>query len=338
MHDAFAGQSSGLCGAAVPGALFLRTGLHSGAVGFTVEVLRQAPPLDPAYEDIVEVSFYPASDQSFLVRWAGEARWELDLKEGIDYRVRYCAQGMDQAREQDVRLDDEPLLDRYLLQFWPAPPEPDRIVRQTSQNAAYAHDYARRQPEVEFRVRSIMAQRRAYLTGTAAESFRDAESPDESVDVAVISREADPRSVREQLTSLSAYPAALPWDWVTAFDAEHAEDDRAGYIQAFLEEIGEHAFARGAVLASLDSRQDYCLAFVTSAQFEQLSRLLTGHGMGVQSVRLGLWTPRMHPEQSAAIRAWARANGPESPVTRIVSTAPLESSGAPEESEPGSLA
>ncbi|WP_433733954.1 hypothetical protein ACQP0C_17585 [Nocardia sp. CA-129566] len=77
------------------------------------------------------------------MQWAGEASWELDLKE-IDYRVRYCAQGMDQARQKDTRLDDEPLLDRYLLQFWPALPEPDRVVRQTSEIAASWHDHARR--------------------------------------------------------------------------------------------------------------------------------------------------------------------------------------------------
>ncbi|MEU6827576.1 hypothetical protein ABZ894_02890 [Nocardia beijingensis] len=339
MDEAFAGQNSGLCGAAVPGALFLRTGLHTGDVGFTVEVHGQAPPLDPAWEDVVEVSFYPVSDQSFLVQWAGEAYWELDLEEGIDYRVRYCAQGMDHAREHDVRLDDEPLLDRYLLQFWPAPPEPDRVVRQTSQAAAYCHDYARRQPDFEFSVRAIMAQRRALLTPGAAESFRDVESPDGIAGMAVISRAADPQSVREQLTSLSSYPTALPWDWVADFDAEHAEHDRVGYIQAFLEEIGEHAFALGTVLASLDSGQDYYLAFVTPTQFEQLSRLLTGHSMGVESVRIGRWTPRMHPEQTAAIRAWAIANGHKVTVARgVASTAPLESLSAPEEPEPDPLA
>ncbi|MFF0497183.1 hypothetical protein ACFYU5_12310 [Nocardia aobensis] len=145
MQEAFAGQSAGLCGAAIPGALWLMTGLHTGNVGFTAEVRGQAPPLDPAWEDVVEVSFRPVSAHSCLMQWAGEASWELDLEE-IDYRVRYCAQGMDQAHQKDTRLDDEPLLDRYLLQFWPAPPEPDRVVRQTAEIAAYWHDYARRQP------------------------------------------------------------------------------------------------------------------------------------------------------------------------------------------------
>ncbi|MEV6562919.1 hypothetical protein AB0M22_44880 [Nocardia sp. NPDC051756] len=310
MHEAFAGQNSGLCGAAVPGALFLSTGLHTGSVGFTVEVRGQAPPLDPEWEDVVEVSFYPLSDQTFLAQWAGEAFWELDLKEGLDYRVRYCAKGMDQAREGDVRLDDEPLLDRYLLQFWPAPPEPDRIVRQTSQNAARAHDWARQQPDDAFRARAIMAQRRAQLTPEGAEPSRYAESPNGTADIAVISRDADLQSVRAQLTALSSYPTALPWDWAATFVLP--ADARVGYLEAFLEEIGEHAFALGSVLASLGSGHDYYLAFVTPTEFEQLSRLLTAHGMSAESVRYGRWTPRASPEDiaaSSAIRAWAIANG-----------------------------
>ncbi|WP_203236598.1 hypothetical protein [Nocardia panacis] len=333
MHEAFAGQNSGLCGAAVPGALFLHTGLHTGDVGFTVEVRGQAPPLDPAWEDVVEVSFYPLSDQSFLVQWAGEDSWELDLKEGLDYRVRYCAQGMDRAREKDVRLDDEPVLDRYLLQFWPAPPEPDRIVRQTSQDAAYSHDWVRRQPDAEFRVRAIMAQRRAHLTPEGDESFRDAESPSPSADMAVISREADPGSVREQLTSLSSYPAALPWDWVAAFDTEHAPDHHIGYLQAFLEEIGERAFALGTVLASLESGPDYYLAFVTPTEFEHLSRLLTAHRMNAESVRHGRWTPRASPEQ-IAISAWAKANAHRLGAGQGVPITIIE---APEAAEPDRL-
>ncbi|MFB8276557.1 hypothetical protein [Nocardia colli] len=288
MHEAFAGQNSGLCGAAVPGALFLLTGLHTGTVGFTVEVRSQAPALDPAWEDVVEVSFYPLSEESFLMEWAGEDSWELDLREGLDYRVRYCAQGMDQARQKDVRLDDEPLQDRYLLQFWPAPPEPDRIVRQTSQSAAHSHDWVRRQPDAESRVRAITAQRRAHLTPEGAESFRYAESPQGTADIAIISREADLRSVRAQLTSLSSYPTALPWDWADPFVLPAGT--RVGHVEAFLEQVGERAFALGTVLASLESGQNHYLAFVTPVEFEHLSRLLTAHRMSAEIVRHGHWT------------------------------------------------
>ncbi|MER7708639.1 hypothetical protein ABTX81_37890 [Kitasatospora sp. NPDC097605] len=143
--EAFADQDAGLCGAAIPGALFLVTGLHTGSVGFTVEVHDAQPSLDPVWEDVVEVSFRPVSHRSRLVQWAGEAAWDLDLEER-DYRVRYCAYGMDTGRGRDTRFSDEPLVDRYLLQLWPAPPGPECVLRQTSEIAAYWHDYARRLP------------------------------------------------------------------------------------------------------------------------------------------------------------------------------------------------
>ena len=57
----FAGQSAGLCGAAAPVAPWPHSGLHTGDVGFTVEAHDQAPPLDPAREDAVEVSSHSVS-------------------------------------------------------------------------------------------------------------------------------------------------------------------------------------------------------------------------------------------------------------------------------------
>lgn len=127
----FAGQRNGLCGAAVAGTLFLLTGLHTGDVGFTAEVHETEPP-DAGDEDVVEVPFRVAGPAR-LVTWGGEDRWDLGLAPG-GYRVRYGATGMDAAR------------DRYLLQFWPAPPAPDAVVRQHSAAAAYWHDFARKLP------------------------------------------------------------------------------------------------------------------------------------------------------------------------------------------------
>ncbi|MDH6554884.1 hypothetical protein [Streptomyces sp. SAI-041] len=145
LSEAFAGQRGGLCGAAVPGVLWLITGLHTGNVGFVVEVHDEDPPLDPIWEDVVEVSFRPMSERTSLVQWAGEAAWDLNLDQ-TDYRVRYCAQRMDEGRKLDTRVVGKPQADSYLLQFWPAPPRADRVVRQTSQNAAYWHRYARELP------------------------------------------------------------------------------------------------------------------------------------------------------------------------------------------------
>jgi hypothetical protein len=171
LPEAFAGQRAGLCGAATPGALWLSTGLHTGDVGFTVEVREQAPPLDPAWEDVVEVSFRPVSADSALVEWAGEDSWQLDLEE-TDYRVRYCAKGMDQASERDTRMDGEPQLDCYLLQFWPAPPEPDRVLKQTSRIADHWHRYARELPPPPTPAERAEAERRTRLAQETAERER----------------------------------------------------------------------------------------------------------------------------------------------------------------------
>jgi len=138
-----AGQSNGLCGAATPGLLYLVTGLHTGDIPFTVEVHESAPPVPDGWEDVVEASFRPVTEQVELTEWAGEAAWPLPLRT-VDYRVRYCVTGMDEGRHQDTVVDGEQAPDRYLLQFWPGPPAPDVIVRQGSESAAYWHGVARR--------------------------------------------------------------------------------------------------------------------------------------------------------------------------------------------------
>lgn len=147
LQGAFAKQANGICGAAVPCGLFLITGLHTGAVGFRAELHEAPPPLDDRWEDAVEVSFRPATAEVALLDWDGQS-YPLDL-EPADYRVRYCARGMDRAREQDARLEDELPLDRYLLQFWLAPPAPDRVLKQTSEVAKSEHRHVRGLPRPE---------------------------------------------------------------------------------------------------------------------------------------------------------------------------------------------
>jgi hypothetical protein len=137
MEDTFRGQSNGLCGAVCPGSLFLVTGLHTGDVGLRVELHEQEPPLDDGDEEIVEVSFRPASAVVAIVEWGGRRRHPLALR-AVDYRVRYCARGMDAGNEADTIVDG-PVVDSYRLQLWPAPPGPDRVVRQTGDHAAYWH-------------------------------------------------------------------------------------------------------------------------------------------------------------------------------------------------------
>ncbi|MDT0267950.1 hypothetical protein RM844_16845 [Streptomyces sp. DSM 44915] len=144
LNAAFAGQTAGLCGAAVPGFLYLVTGLHSGAVGFTIEVHGRAPALDAGWEEAVEVSYRPRAADARLTEWGGGGAWPLGLV-AADYRVRYCASGMDRGQALDTRVAGA-AVDRYLLQFWPALPAPDRILRQTSSAAASWHRAASELP------------------------------------------------------------------------------------------------------------------------------------------------------------------------------------------------
>ncbi|NJQ15177.1 hypothetical protein HCN52_09505 [Streptomyces bohaiensis] len=174
MDEAFAGQRSGLCGAAVPGALWLITGLHTGRLGFVVEIHDEEPPLDPTWEDVVEVSFRPQSDRSLLVQWAGEAVWELGL-DRTDHRVRYCARGMDEGNRLDTAVD-EPAPDSYLLQFWSAPPRSDRVIRQTSRYAASRHRYARALPPPPTPEQRAEAERLAREAQERAEAAQERES------------------------------------------------------------------------------------------------------------------------------------------------------------------
>ena len=52
---------------------------------------------------------------------------------------------MDQGRDAD-QLDEGEPVDAYLLQFWPGTAGPDRIVRRTSNAAAYWHRAHRGRP------------------------------------------------------------------------------------------------------------------------------------------------------------------------------------------------
>jgi hypothetical protein len=142
MDKCFRGQSHGLLGAAAPGMLFLITGLHTGHVDFTAEVADGEPPLDESWEECVEAGFHPAGSKVLLVDWQGSLAVELPLSER-DYRVRYVARGMDAAHEADTIMGDEDSIDAYRLSFWPGPPAPGRVLKQSSEIARYWHEYAR---------------------------------------------------------------------------------------------------------------------------------------------------------------------------------------------------
>ncbi|GAA4608884.1 hypothetical protein BJY16_007059 [Actinoplanes octamycinicus] len=134
-HD---GQSNGLCGAAVAGMLSFTTAKHTGSVPVRVELHDAEPTVDSAWDEVVEVSFIPRG-ADVQVQWDDSDGMPLAV-ESRPYRVRYCA--LNFVHDDEV----EDAGDRYLIQFWPASPKPDHIVRQTSDAAAYWHQVARRRP------------------------------------------------------------------------------------------------------------------------------------------------------------------------------------------------
>ncbi|CAL9504366.1 hypothetical protein SUDANB58_03520 [Streptomyces sp. enrichment culture] len=160
LSEAFAGQGQGLCGASEPGFLWLITGTHTGRIALTVEVHEEEPDLAPEWEDVVEASFCPLSDRTRLVQWAGEAEWDLGLAR-TGHRVRYCVRGMDEERRGTGPGAGGPATEKYLLQFWPAPPAPARVLRRTSERAAYWHGWARELPPPPTPEERAEAERRA---------------------------------------------------------------------------------------------------------------------------------------------------------------------------------
>ncbi len=142
MDNCFLGQNNGLCGAQVPAILFLMTGLHTGIVGITIHLFDADPGIDDSWEEIVEVSFQAPKGKISLMEWAADQGVGMAVPAG-SYRARYQGRAMQTASELDTNVNDTPV-DTYRLDFWSAPPAPDRIVKQTSAVAAYWHDWARK--------------------------------------------------------------------------------------------------------------------------------------------------------------------------------------------------
>jgi hypothetical protein len=143
MRRCFVGQENGLCGAATRGVLFLTTGLHTGHVNLTVELCDGEPALDDSWEEIVEASFVVDSPADpGLSEW-GHAWTPVKLEPGT-YRARYRAKNMQAARTKNTVLVHEAAIDSYCLTFWPAPIARDRVLKQTSEIAAYWHNCARK--------------------------------------------------------------------------------------------------------------------------------------------------------------------------------------------------
>ncbi|MEV6493954.1 hypothetical protein AB0M20_35820, partial [Actinoplanes sp. NPDC051633] len=165
------GQVNGLCGAAVPGALSMVTGTHTGDVHVTIELHEAEPPLGEIWDEVVEVPFAGAADDLVLSAFQDTTE-PINLPPG-NYRARYCVRGMAEADTTDE--PDE----HVLLQFWPSA---DRIVRRTSDFAGYWHDTTRALPPLPERVAAVGRSRARRLADEEAaeeEEWRGGDVPED---------------------------------------------------------------------------------------------------------------------------------------------------------------
>ena len=129
---------NGLAGAASGQGLYINLARRSGGSPVRIVLFQEAPAASQVdvWEDVVEVAFkIPHGAEPSWCTWAGEKSGPLDIPPG-SYRVRVSARGRDAGA--DGEFADGPV-DFFLLEIWPAPPEPDLIIRSTSANASYWH-------------------------------------------------------------------------------------------------------------------------------------------------------------------------------------------------------
>ena len=134
----FAGQVNGLVGASDPDGVYINLARRSGGSPVSI-VLMDAPPVDneASWEDVVEVSFIlPEGQEMRWITWAGESWGALGTIPPGSYRLRVSAKGRDQGHADEF---SEHSVDAYLLQMWPAHPQPDTVLRTGSEDGRYWH-------------------------------------------------------------------------------------------------------------------------------------------------------------------------------------------------------
>jgi hypothetical protein len=131
----FADQINGWVGAGVPGVIHVVMARRSGGSGIRIELWENEPP-PGNWEDVVEVSatFQPGEPIGWQT-WAGDSAGTI-LIPPRSYRVRVSAHGRDAGRGDEFA---DGVVDRYVMQFWPAANAPDEVIKTTSADAKYWH-------------------------------------------------------------------------------------------------------------------------------------------------------------------------------------------------------
>lgn len=106
----------------------IRSGVALGPVLVAVEPMDSEPPLlSDDWTDIAETSITISEVLTVYGIWDDAPAYSLDASPG-HYRLRVSAQG----REIDYDAAATEPLERYLLQFWPAPTGPTSTLRATT--------------------------------------------------------------------------------------------------------------------------------------------------------------------------------------------------------------
>jgi hypothetical protein len=165
---AFKGQANGLIGAALPKGLLLRFGRHTGDVALRVRLAKRVPPVDPDWEEVVEVSWkVPANTPLWFQEDFGNGTFvKLPIAPG-QYRMRFTAKnfGVLEDWNQSVvyanakakanvaadlilanpqRAQEAEELEQYELTLWPAAAAPDKVLKATRGRARAMHSPAQR--------------------------------------------------------------------------------------------------------------------------------------------------------------------------------------------------
>ncbi|GCD89242.1 SRPBCC domain-containing protein [Nocardioides sp. LS1] len=110
------------------------SGGYDGQVNVTTVAYGDEPPLMRNWEDVVEVSVRCAT--GLIVGELMEGGLIPLVEGGGDYRLRVSARGRDLAAARDLEDDDEVDIDRvvedFLIEAWPSPPAPMRVLRADS--------------------------------------------------------------------------------------------------------------------------------------------------------------------------------------------------------------
>jgi hypothetical protein len=110
---------------------------RSGGSPIRIVLLDSHPGSDVGqWEDVVDVSItVPEGQVVAWSAWVGMGSGPIDLPPG-SYRLPVSAKGRDEGQAGEFA---EGTVDDYLLQFWPAPWQPDAILRTGSEDARYWH-------------------------------------------------------------------------------------------------------------------------------------------------------------------------------------------------------